>query len=160
MEIVWVFGGSAVTAVQIDFLDPALSNQPDVRERGVRVEIRPLTQGPMGSIYSSPSISLAPAVLRIDLLESSPFAADRMHLHPDMVDGEPGDRTFDSTMSTDPIGWLRSYLERQHDRVGSIDGEAIAKAADMIAAEAGRLLEKAREPWPDVTHDARGLATY
>ncbi|MDN5754398.1 MAG: hypothetical protein L0J68_05150 [Micrococcaceae bacterium] len=157
MEHIWAFESSAITAVLVDFLDPALVDQPDIRERGVRLEIRPMEVASPNTIYSSPLASLRPAVVRIDMLESAPHEADRMHFHPGMVDGEPGDRTFDEHMVESPIDWLRSYLRQLHEVVGPVDGAAIAEAAEVIAREAARLLEEARQPWPDVTHDERGL---
>src|SRR6187402_1645793 len=41
MERSWTFDRLAVTMRRVDFLDPALAGQPDARERGVRVEIKP-----------------------------------------------------------------------------------------------------------------------
>lgn len=155
MERIWAFETSAITAVLVDFLDPALAGQPDIRERGVRLEIRPMTAGSVATIYSSPKVSLEPAVVRIDLLESAPHKADRMHFHPDMVDGYPDERTYDDTMAEDPIVWLCSYLTRLHQWVGQ--GDAMADASEVIAREAASLLEEARLPWPEVVHDERGL---
>lgn len=157
MERIWAFEASAITAVLVDFLDPALAGQPDIRERGVRLEIRQMTAGSVDTIYSSPAVSLEPAVVRIDLLESAPHKADRMHYHPDMVGGYPDERTYDKTMVEDPIVWLRSYLTRLHQWVGQDDGDAMADASEIIAREAAGLLEEARQPWPEVVHDERGL---
>lgn len=157
MEKLWLFGETAVSAALVDFLDPELAGPEDVRERGVRVEVRPVHVGAFGSIYSSPEISLKPAVLRIDILESAPRRADRMHYHPDMVDGEPGDRTFDISLSDDPIAWLTAYLENLQGATGGADVAEIADAAGAIASEVAELLQEAREPWPDVVHDERGL---
>ena len=157
MERIWAFEASAITAVLVDFLDPALAGQPDIRERGVRLEIRPMTVGSLNTIYSSPTVSLKPAVVRIDLLESAPHKADRMHLHPDMVDGYPDDRTYDETMAENPMVWLRSYLTQLHQWVGQADGDAMADASEAITAEAASLREDARQPWPEVVHDERGL---
>ncbi|MFY0407037.1 hypothetical protein [Solicola sp. PLA-1-18] len=157
MERIWTFGGAAVTVTLVDFADPALAGEPDVRERGVRVEVRPARWSATGSIYSSPSLVLEPAVVRVDLLESAPHAADRMHWHPQMAGGEPGDREFDPTMVDDPAGWVRRFLAELDDRVGSDDAAAIAAEAGSVVAEVERLLALAREPWPDVVHDERGL---
>lgn len=90
MERLWLFDQLAVSVAEIDFLDPALADGGDVRERGVRVEVRQARQLPAGSIYASPALSLSPAIARVDLLESAPGAADRMHWHPAMRAGEPG----------------------------------------------------------------------
>lgn len=157
MERIWLFEQLAIVAVMVDFLDPALVDQPDIRERGVRLEVRPVSTGPLNTIYSSPDISLKPAIIRIDLLESAPHKADRMHFHPDMVDGEPSDRTFDERMSEDPLAWLRSYLMDLGKRLGQAEAVAIAPEIDDIVNATGSLLAAARQPWPDVVHDKRGL---
>lgn len=116
-----------------------------------------MTVSNVNTIYASPTVSLKPAVVRVDLLESAPYKCDRMHYHPDMIDGEPGDRTFDEHMVENPIDWLRSYLMRLHEWVGQADGAAVAEAAATISREAASLLEEARQPWPVVVHDERGL---
>lgn len=157
MERTWLFESTAITAVLVDFLDPALAHEKDIRERGVRLEVRPMTTGGLNTIYSSPAITLEPAIIRIDLLESAPHEADRMHFHPGMVDGEPGDRTFDKTMGEDPVTWLRSYLENLHEWVGGSEGDSIAAQSDDIVQVSADLLAQSRLPWPDVTHDERGL---
>jgi len=167
MERVWVFDRVAVSVARIDFLDPAVAHEPDARERGVRIEVRPLAAQHEGSIYSSPSKTLQPAICRVDFLESAPGAADRMHWHPEMEDGEPGDRTFDTTMPPDPVGWLLSFLRdgvadfltRAGAELGERDLDAIRLASDEIGMDVGLGLVWAREPWPEVTHDERGMAT-
>ena len=170
MERIWTFESSAVSVFGVDFLDPAVAHEPDARERGVRLEVRPLGTQPVGSVYASPTMSLAPALVRVDLLESAPFAADRMHWHPQMSGGEPGDRTFDPTLSRDPGEWLDTFLSdlepvlrRAHP--GEVV-DAMTDDLDRIAAARGEIVEAAltvltvaREPWPEVTHDARGLAS-
>ncbi len=169
MEHIWAFSSSAVTVCAVDFLDPAVAGEPLARERGARVEVRPLRWRPAGSIYASSALHLEPAVLRVDLLESSPGAADRMHWHPGMRDGEPRGRTFDRDLSADPRRWLEDFLSgvSQGDVAGlepavstglRADGPAISAAAYDIVDRAMRVLDEAREPWPDVTRDERGLA--
>lgn len=170
MEQAWIFERLAVTLARVDFLDPALADRDDVRERGARLEIRVVPAHSAGSIYASRARHLQPAVCRIDLLESKAFAADRMHWHPVMESGEPGDRTFDVTMADDPLRWLSEHLRRADvllapsgtpiDEQMRADIKAIREIVPDIVAAAGRALEWARvEPWPDVTRDARGLAT-
>lgn len=158
MERAWTFTDTAVTVTLVDFADPALAGEPDVRERGVRLEVRPLTWSTTGSIYSSPAMTLEAAVLRVDLLESVPGRADRMHWHPTMSDGEPGDRSFDVTMVDDPVGWVRELLGSLDDRVGPASAAEIRGAREDVLADVERTLAQAREPWPDVVHDERGLA--
>ncbi len=151
MERVWIFERLAISVARVDFLDPAVADQPDPRERGVRVEVRPARATTNGTIYVSSSWDLQPATCRIDFLESAPGAADRMHWHPTMHEGEPGDRTFDSTMPPDPVGWLTSYLLDLGD-------PQVSTAVDEIGAEVAAGLVWARQPWPNVEHDERGMA--
>ena len=113
--------------------------------------------GSIDTIHSSAALSLKPAIIRIDTLESAPNKADRMHFHPGMVDGEPGERAFDENMVKNPIDWLLSYLEKLHDCVGQADGRSIAEAAEVITRETAEFLEEARQPGPEVVHDERGL---
>lgn len=168
MERAWVFGGLAVTVAEIDFLDPAHAGAPGARERGVRLELRHVDVLAHGTVYSSPQLSLRPAAIRIDALESAPGAADRMHWHPVMHDGEPGDRVFDEAMPTDPVAWIRTSLRSVDEvlrRSGAdernphhADISAIAAAADEIAEVVHDGLSRMREPWPEVRHDERGMA--
>jgi len=153
-----VFSTTAVIASLVDFADPALAGEADVRERGVRLEVRPVHTSYDGSVYASDPIALGPARARVDLLESRPHAADRMHWHPDMADGEPGERRFEEEMVADPVGWVRRFLERTDDQTSPADRAALVDSSGEIASVVGDLLARAREPWPEVTHDARGLA--
>lgn len=167
MERVWVFDRLAVSVLRVDFIDPAVAHEPDARERGVRIEVRPVATDTTGSVYASWTRTVEPGVCRIDLLESAPGAADRMHWHPDMTDGEPGRRTFDTEMPPDPVGWLTTFLR---DRLGEhlanhgmtgVDDDlaAIGETAEEIGVAVGVGLVWAREPWPDVEHDERGMAS-
>jgi hypothetical protein len=168
MERLWLFDHLAISVLWIDFLDPALAGQPDVRERGVRIEVREATSTEGGTVYVSPARSLRPALCRIDFLESRPGAADRMHWHPDMHDGEPGDRTFDVSMPADPVGWLTGFLDDLGsflERAGVSDAGSLAGDRAAVRAASGEIgrcvadgLARAREPWPDVVHDSRGQA--
>jgi hypothetical protein len=167
MERVWIFDKLAVAVMRIDFVDPAVADLPAARERGVRVEVRAADAATAGSVYVSPAISLRPAVCRLDLLESRPGACDRMHWHPDMTGGEPGERVFDESMRADPVGWvaarLRAVGELLPPELRDDDGyepaaAAIANEADEIAAVVRDGLVWARRPWPDVDHDERGMA--
>jgi hypothetical protein len=170
MERVWTFDHLAITVARIDFLDPAVAGEPDGRERGVRIEVRPLSTTTRGTIYVSDPRFLKPAVCRIDFLESAPGAADRMHWHPTMHDGEPGERTFDNDMPPDPVGWLTGFLRDLGDflaRAGIPGVERMAGDLDSIRAttqEIGDAVESGLRwarttPWPDVEHDERGMAT-
>jgi hypothetical protein len=166
MERIWVFDRLAISVLRIDFVDPAVADEPDARERGVRIEVRPVVTDAAGSIYASWTRTIRPAICRIDFLESAPGAADRMHWHPDMSHGEPGDRTFDTTMPPDPVGWLTAFLQDdladllRRAEVTDTDGDlaAIRAAADEICSAVDAGLDWARGPWPDVSHDERGMA--
>jgi hypothetical protein len=168
MERLWVFDHLAVSVTRIDFLDPELRGTADARERGVRIEVRPARSVTEGSVYASSAVSLRPAICRIDFLESKPGAADRMHWHPTMHSGEPGDRTFEKDMPPDPVGWLTAYLHDLGDflvRAGVPDVDAMARDLDEVRATADEIgaavaagLAWARTPWPDVDHDHRGMA--
>jgi hypothetical protein len=121
-----------------------------------------------GSIYASPEVTLNPAVCRIDLLESSPGAADRMHWHPTMDAGDPGDRVFDPAISAEPLQWLAGRLAdvaglltlagvNDVDRHAESASQVKETAAEIVAA-ARSGLAWAREPWPEVIQDERGMA--
>ena len=167
MERVWVFERLAISVLRIDFIDPAVAHEPDARERGVRIEVRPVATDASGSVYASWTRTIEPGVCRIDLLESAPGAADRMHWHPDMTDGEPGERTFDTAMPPDPVRWLTAFLREglgnhlADQGVTGIDSDltAIGESAEEIGLAVGAGLVWAREPWPAVEHDERGMAT-
>lgn len=170
VEQAWIFERLAVSVARVDFLDPALANRDEVRERGVRLEIRVVDAISTGSIHASPARHLQPAACRIDLLESAAFAADRMHWHPQMESGEPGDRTFDKSMVDDPLRWLGDQLRRADklltrsgvpiDAQMHADIAAVRQVVPDIVAAVCRGLEWARiVPWPDVIRDERGLAT-
>jgi hypothetical protein len=165
---IYCFEKLAVTVEGVDFADPALADEPDVRERGVRLELRGLSESAeAGSIYSSRAAWLSRGICRFDLLESRPHAADRMHWHPEMSDGEPGERVFDAELSADPIAWMARALRD----VGPLlrragldpaahtgDATAMAESAGEITDVVAKILAEARKPWPEVTRDERGLA--
>jgi hypothetical protein len=169
MERSWTSGSLAVTTAEIDFLDPALAGVPLARERGVRLEVRLVDADRSGSVYVSPAVRLTPAVCRIDLLESASGAQDRMHWHPLMSAGEPGDRVLDPAIGEDPLGWL---ADRLRDLVGLLhragvgrperftaDAAELAACTEEIVERVELGLQRTRRPWPEVTHDERGQAT-
>ncbi|MDF2969198.1 MAG: hypothetical protein K0Q93_2976, partial [Nocardioidaceae bacterium] len=113
--------------------------------------------------------TVQPAICRIDLLESSPGAADRMHWHPEMHRGEPGDRTFDPAMSADPLSWLSHQLRHLDELVRAVpeeaaawhgvDRDAVSRVADEIVDTVRVALDACRGPWPEVEHDERGMVS-
>ncbi|NYD35122.1 hypothetical protein [Actinomycetospora corticicola] len=132
----------------------------------MRVELREMRQVHAGSIYASLRWDLAPAFCRIDLLESRPGAADRMHWHPGMVDGEPGARSTDADLTVDPVAWVEARLHAPEILLRGVeldpqvhaDAAGLSEEADTITGWVARGLERMRRPWPEVTYDARGLA--
>jgi hypothetical protein len=165
----WLFEKFAITVEVIDFLDPALVDHANARERGVRIEVMPSQSTPRGSVYASVAAFLEPAICRIDLLESRPHAADRMHWHPTMLSGEPGDRTMDAEIGADPIGWLVVQLKNfdgvlvragiEDVQAMTADVVAVRAVADEIASCVASGLAWAREtPWTPMDRDERGLA--
>jgi hypothetical protein len=163
-----LFETLSVIVAEVDFHDPALRDEPNARERGVRVEIRPTTSATRGTMYVSATITVHPAICRVDLLESRPGASDRMHWHPGMRAGEPGERRFDAAMSADPIRWLTGEL-RNFERLlegteaesadrHRVDAPAVSGVADEIVDAVRAGLESCRKPWPQVERDERGMA--
>jgi hypothetical protein len=161
MMTIWTFGRLAVTAEEIDFVDPAEVG-PDVRERGLRLELRVVHPGVPGSIYASPGWVVDAPVCRFDLLESRPGARDRMHWHPAMSAGEPGDRTFDRALAADPVGWLRARLSHAEALLDDDDlrpdAAELRAGVDVVLRWVEQGLERMAAPWPDAVHDERGLA--
>jgi len=170
MRVVFCFDQLAIQVEDIDFLNPKIAEEPDVRERGARIELRPVetADAPGGSIYSSQTVESGLGLCRLDFLESAPHKRDRMHWHPAMVAGEPRTRTFDKELSADPIGWLRSRLNdgaRFLNDAGVTDTapyerdiRMMAELADDVIAQVERVLVRARASWPEVgARDERGM---
>jgi hypothetical protein len=171
MRVLFCFDRLALMVEDVDFLNPKIADKPDVRERGARIELRPVETADAegASIYASQHVAAGLGRCRLDFLESAPYAADRMHWHPAMAGGEPEERTFDRELSADPVGWLRARLadgERFLRDAGvadtgayAADVRAMAAAADDVVAQVERVLARARQPWPEVAgRDVRGMA--
>ncbi|MGW8374700.1 hypothetical protein [Streptomyces sp. ODS28] len=164
--MIWKFGELALTAEEIDFLDPAAPEGPDVRERGLRIEFRVVDEQHEGSVYASDRWVLQPAFCRLDLLESAPGRADRIHWHPAVTDGEPGQRVFDPALTEDPLTWIHERLrdlpaflqQIGKEQAFHIDLEALRSELPSITAWLKQALDHARRPWPTVTRNERGLA--
>ncbi|MCX2731785.1 hypothetical protein OOZ19_16200 [Saccharopolyspora sp. NFXS83] len=164
MHVVWKFGLLAITAEEVDFRDPA-GTGPDVRERGLRIEFRVVDDHHEGSIYASDRWTVRPAFCRLDLLESGPGRADRIHWHPDVRDGEPGDRVFDTALTADPVAWIRerlqdlpAFLRRTGEPDLEVEQEDLNAELEGVLAWIEHALDHSRRPWPVATHDERGLA--
>ena len=79
----WLFESLAVTVEVIGFLDPALVDHANARERGVRIGVMPLAIDTTGIVCVHVDGSFPEARdMRIDLLESQPNAANQMSLAP------------------------------------------------------------------------------
>ena len=84
-----------------------------------------------------------------------------------MLDGEPGDRTFDPAMPKDPAAWLGTRLHEvdivlKRSGMPNVDRHrgavaSIRDSAEEIVDAARQGLAWASEPWPDVDHDERGM---
>jgi hypothetical protein len=92
-----------------------------------------------------------------------------MHWHPTMHDGEPGDRTFEAAIPEDPPGWVSAQLGDLRgllERAGAEEVDAWATDADALRAALPEIVEQVaaglawarQSPWPDLTHDTRGMA--
>jgi hypothetical protein len=83
-----------------------------------------------------------------------------------MDDGEPGDRVFDPAISRDPSGWLGARLRQVDELLGGGDGvagreedvAAVARVSPEVVAWVDAALGRLRRPWPEASHDARGMA--
>lgn len=85
---VFAFDKIGVVLSDLYFVDPNPGQGQEGPERGVRLEVRILSQGQLnGSIYSARPIEVGEPVWRADLLESvdgTPGSFDRTHHHPQM----------------------------------------------------------------------------
>lgn len=157
-----------VSVEDIDFINPP--NPSEGRECGVRLEVRLAeTDTDPASIYASRAVSIGRGVCRVDLLETAPNAQDRMHWHPRMPDGEPGDRIFEEELRDNPLKWLSDFLRDGVEtlrRAGIEDPERyeqdakeLRRISDLIVADATAGLQRYRSTrWPEVERDHRGMA--
>jgi hypothetical protein len=159
--MLYVFGFERVGVVlgDIYFLDPNPLPGQEGAEHGVRLEVRFLDSSDgsdgNGTIYAARSITVGQPIWRADLFESvdgKPGSFDRTHHHPQMRGWEPGGRSFERGLSSDPLGWV---TERLHDLPGLIaqadlpadsvtagDVAEMAATAEEITAATGRLFER------------------
>ena len=155
--MLYVFGFEkvGVAVSELYFVDPRPAKGQEGAEHGVRLEVRLIQAGEAeGSIYASRPIEVGQPIWRADLLESvdgPPGSFDRTHHHPRFRGWEPGRRTFEEAMTTDPLGYLTTRLSDldgllegagvDPDAVSEADAHQLKAAAPEIVAAVGRLLE-------------------
>lgn len=158
MLLAWGFDQIGVVASDLFFMDPDPAPGQEGAERGVRLEVRVLHRPPLtGSVYAAQPIVIDRPVWRADLLETvdgEPGSCDRNHHHPRFRGWEPGRRSFDTSMSADPIAWVAGQLAdlpslmagagMDADVAGPADAADLAAAAPRIAAEVAALLARVR----------------
>ena len=155
MLYVFGFDKVGVAVSELYFVDPRPSAGQEGAEHGVRLEVRLIQAGEAeGSIYASRPIEVGRPVWRADFLESvdgPPASYDRTHHHPRFRGWEPGRRTFEEDMTTDPLGYLTTRLSDLDgllegagisvDEVSEGDARQLKAAAPEIVAVVGRLLD-------------------
>ena len=148
-----------VAVSDLYFVDPKPAAGQEGAERGVRLEVRRLADGPIeGSVYASRPILVDRPIWRADLLESvagGPGTWDRTHHHPKMRGWEPGFREFDEAMTIDPLGFVAEQLEdlkglmndARVDPPATIDQDAVdlRAAVPEILETVRRLLGQVRD---------------
>ncbi len=153
--MLYAFGFDRVGVLVSDlyFVDPNPRPGQEGAERGVRLELRLLTQDELqGSIYSARPIRVAEPLWRVDLLEtaSGPSGSlNRAHHHPTFIGWKPGTRVFDEQLSADPVAWLGDQLR---DLSGVLTRAGV-EADESFAADAQTL----RERTPEILTAVRGL---
>jgi hypothetical protein len=140
--MLYAFGFERVGVLVGDlyFVDPDPAKGQEGPERGVRLEVRILSQGQLnGSIYSARPIEVGEPVWRADLLEAAdaPGSFNRTHHHPGFDGWEPGGRVFDRALSADPVHWVGEQLTDLKGLLGQagLDGDSgLAGDADDLRA--------------------------
>jgi hypothetical protein len=137
---VFAFDKIGVVLSDLYFVDPNPGKGQEGPERGVRLEVRVLSQGDLtGSIYSARPIEVGQPVWRADLLEAAdaPGSLNRAHHHPGFHGWEPGKRVFDRGLSGDPVHWVGAQLgnlEGLLDQAGLAGEGGLAADADDLRA--------------------------
>ncbi len=155
--MLYTFGFERVGVVVSDlyFVDPNPREGQEGAERGVRLELRLLEHGELrGSIYSARPIEIGQPIWRADLLElvsGPPGSLNRAHHHPSFNGWEPGRRTFDPELTSDPVGWVGKQLtdlDAVLERAGvsdagsfAADAQGLRDHAPEILSVLGRLLD-------------------
>jgi hypothetical protein len=150
----FAFDRVGIVLGDIYFLDPEPSPGQEGLERGVRLELRLMSQLDLeqpGTIYASQPILIGEPLWRLDLLEaadSETGSFNRTHHHPEMTDWEPGDRVFDRGLSSQPLAWLAQQLTDVTPMLedSGLEPDEVADCAAQIAANA-----------PDIVTAAQGL---
>jgi hypothetical protein len=153
------FGRIGVLAGDLYFVDPEPGPGQEGAERGVRLEVRLLERGELrGSRYSAQPIEVGQPVWRADLLETvdgPPGSLNRAHHHPRFRGWEPGQRSFDADLTTDPVQWvgdqladLDGLLERAGvpgDEATAADAKAVRDSVPEITDAVRRLLQRVKD---------------
>ena len=157
MLYVFGFTRTAVVLSDLYFVDPNPAKGQEGPERGVRLEVRAITAGPLkGSIYSAQPIEIGDLLWRADLLESvdgPPGSFDRTHHHPGVSGGlEPGPRVFDRGLSAAPVEWvghqladLAGILDRAGaggDPADAADAQSLRDCLPEVLDVLGRLIDR------------------
>lgn len=149
---VFAFDKIGVVLSDLYFVDPNPGQGQEGPERGVRLEVRILSQGQLnGSIYSARPIEVGEPVWRADLLEAAdaPGTLNRAHHHPAFHGWEPGKRVFERGLSSDPVHWVGEQLANLE---GLLEQAGLAGDAGL-AADADDL----RTSVPDIERALAGL---
>ena len=163
MLYAFAFDGFGVVISDLYFVNPDPEPGQEGPEQGVRLEIRLFERGELpGSIYSAQPIAVGRPVWRADLLESvaHPGTLDRAHHHPRFRGWEPGPRTFDPDMSSDPVAYVGRRLENlegllteagvEVDQLSPPEAGDVRAAVPEMLAAVSRLLDQVRSERPRV----------
>jgi hypothetical protein len=146
--VLYAFGFERIGVLVSDlyFVDPRPLPGQEGAERGVRLEVRMLSQGELkGSIYSARPIEVGEPVWRADLLEAAdgpPGSLNRAHHHPRFDGWNPGRRVFDENLSAAPVEWLGeqlSDLRAMLERAGVADDGSFAADAESLRGCVGEI---------------------
>ncbi len=139
--MLYAFGFERIGVLVSDlyFVDPDPNPGQEGAERGVRLEVRMLSQGELkGTIYSARPIEVGEPLWRADLLEAAtgpPGSLNRAHHHPAFDGWNPGKRVFDRQLSASPVQWVGeqlSDLDGLLQRAGVSADESFAADADSL----------------------------
>jgi hypothetical protein len=146
--VLYAFGFERIGVLVSDlyFVDPRPQPGQEGAERGVRLEMRMLSQGELkGSIYSARPIEVGEPVWRADLLEAAdgpPGSLNRAHHHPRFDGWNPGKRVFDENLSAAPVEWVGEQLSdlgAMLERAGVADDGSFAADAESLRGCVGEI---------------------